>query len=280
MRIAVASGKGGTGKTTVSVSLAQVMAEREPTTLIDCDVEEPNDHLFVRPEITVEVPVEVPVPKVDLRACDACGQCSRACRFNAIISLQTKAMVFEELCHGCGGCALVCPRRAITEVNRSVGTVREGRRDMLRFVDGRLNVGEAMAVPVIREVTRRVRNDELTILDCPPGTSCSMIAAVRGAEAGLLVTEPTPFGLNDLRLAVETFRLLEVPFGVVVNRADMGDGRVVDYCREEGIDVLLTIDEDRDIAEATSRGVPAHHGRPRLTRQLVELAEAAKELAR
>jgi len=250
--VAVASGKGGTGKTTVAVALA--LSAPKPVRLLDCDVEEPNCHIFLKPRIDRRESVGIPVPVVDEGKCTACGECGRICQYGAIVSLKTKPLVFPELCHGCGGCAKVCPASAIREVEREIGVVEVGVRNGVAFVQGRLNIGHPMSPPLIRAVKRHAAKDGLTIIDCPPGTSCPVVAAVRGSDFVLLVTEPTPFGLHDLKLAVETVRQLGVPFGVIVNRADAGDDRVDRYCLSEGIAVLLRISDERRIAEAYSRG--------------------------
>jgi MinD superfamily P-loop ATPase len=252
MTVAIASGKGGTGKTTVAVALA--FSAPAPVRLLDCDVEEPNCHIFIKPKSRTREPVGIPMPSVDDAKCNACGECGKVCQYHAIVSLKTKPLVFPDLCHGCGGCAKVCPTGAITEAAREIGVVETGSREGIEFVQGRLNVGQPLSPPLIRAVKRHASKDVLTIIDCPPGTSCPVIAALRGSDYALLVTEPTPFGLHDLKLAVETVRQLKIPFGVVINRADAGDGRVSDYCRAEGIPVLLEIPEDRRIAEGYSRG--------------------------
>jgi len=255
VRLAVASGKGGTGKTTLSASLAVVQAERgRRGAYVDCDVEEPNGHIFLKPEIVSSDPVTVPVPEIDAAICTKCGACSRLCRYNALACLPNRVLVFEELCHGCGGCSLVCPAGAITERPRPVGVVEEGSAGGVAYLGGRLTVGEVMATPVIRALKARLPEDGLVVLDAPPGTSCPMVEAVRGADFVLLVTEPTPFGLNDLELAVGTVRVLDLPFAVVVNRCDVGDDRVRTYCRGEGIEILLEIPNDRSVAEAYAVG--------------------------
>lgn len=252
MKIAVASGKGGTGKTTVAVNLALV--SRVKTRILDCDVEEPNCHLFLHPEILKSTDVTVLMPRIDPAKCDGCGECSRFCEFNAIADFGKKPMFFPEMCHGCGGCAKVCPQKAITEVARPIGIIEEGQSGSLSFVHGKLNIKEPMAPPIINAVKTHALQDGLTIIDAPPGTSCPAIATMRECDFVLLVTEPTPFGLNDLILAVETVRQLEVPFGVVINRADAGDDRVLEYCREENIPILLEIPDERRIAVAYSEG--------------------------
>jgi len=252
VKLALASGKGGTGKTTLSTALA--LSARGPVWLLDCDVEEPNCHIFIQPESQRTVPVPVPVPVIDNTKCTGCGACGEICQFNAIVPLGKKTIVFPELCHSCGGCARVCPSGAITEQDIIVGTLEISTRDHVTFVKGQLDVGRAMSGPVIKAVKQFSSDDHLTIIDCPPGTSCPMIAAVSGADFVLLVTEPTPFGLHDLRLAVETVRTLGLPFGVAINRSDAGDDRVETYCRDEDIAVMLRIPEDRRIAEAYSNG--------------------------
>jgi MinD superfamily P-loop ATPase len=254
MKLAIASGKGGTGKTTLAVNLALIAPGR--VRLLDCDVEEPNCHLFLKPEIVRTENVTVAVPEIDESLCDACGECGRFCEFKAIVSLMTTPLVFPEMCHGCGGCALVCPQHAITEGKRVIGVIEEGRLGSIAFAQGRLRVGEAMAPPLIRAVKQSGGNGALTILDAPPGTSCPVITAVRGCDYVLLVTEPTPFGLNDLSLAVDTMRQLHLPFGVVINRCDVGDDYVRQYCRHESIPILAEIPDERRVAEAYSRGEP------------------------
>jgi len=254
MRIAIASGKGGTGKTTVAVNLACVLADNGQTVqYLDCDVEEPNGHIFLKPEITATEPVGIPVPVVDEKKCTGCRKCAEVCQYHAIAVLK-KPLVFAELCHGCGGCALVCPEGAIREENRTIGVVETGHAERVAFVQGRLNVGEPMAPPLIRAVKKKAIADGVAIMDAPPGTSCPVVATVRDADYVLLVTEPTPFGLNDLRLAVEMIRQLGLRHGVVSNRADSGDQRVHEYCSAARIPILLEIPDDRRVAEAYSRG--------------------------
>jgi MinD superfamily P-loop ATPase len=250
--VAIASGKGGTGKTTVAVNMARVFGA--PIQLLDCDVEEPNDHLFLGGAAPVLETFSVPVPRVDEALCDACGECGRFCEYHAIVSFGAKPLVFPELCHACGGCAKVCPQRAITETDRRIGVIETAQSERVTLVQGRLDVGVAMAPPLIRAVRSRARDGVPVILDAPPGTSCPVIAAIRGADCVALVTEPTPFGLHDLKLAVDMVRELGLPFGVVVNRVGVGDGRIHAYCGEQGVPILLEIPDDRRIAEAYSRG--------------------------
>jgi MinD superfamily P-loop ATPase len=234
--------------------------------LFDCDVEEPNVHLFLKGSARDEDVVTIPVPVVDESLCDACGECSRFCQYHALVSFGTKPLFFPEMCHGCGGCAKVCPRKAIREQGHRIGVVETMQAGNITLVTGRLDVDVAMAPPLIRAVKSRLRSNLPAILDAPPGTSCPVIATLRGADFVVLVTEPTPFGLNDLKLAVDMVRELVIPYGVVVNRVGVGDDRVHAFCREQDIPILLEIPDDRRIAEAYSRGelvveaLPEHRG--------------------
>lgn len=260
--IAIASGKGGTGKTTVAVNLAWTLSRLgRPVQYLDCDVEEPNGHIFLKPEITSSEAVGILVPVVEEGDCTGCRQCSEVCEFHAIAVLD-KALVFPELCHGCGGCLLACPSGAIREQERKIGVVEIGHRDRVNFVQGRMNVGEPMAPPLIRAVKKKAMIEGVVIFDAPPGTSCPVVTTVRDADYIVLVTEPTPFGLHDLTLAVEMIWKLGVRHGVVINRADSGDQRVRDYCATEGIPVLLELPDDRRVAEAYSRGEMAVQALP------------------
>lgn len=252
MILAVASGKGGTGKTTVSVNLEKVLGSG--VQLLDCDVEEPNAQLFLKGALIQEEEVSIPVPQIDQSLCDGCGQCGRFCQYHAIVTFGSKPLLFPEMCHGCGGCALVCPSKAISEAPRRIGVVETFKSDNVTLVQGRLDIGGTMAPPLIRAVKKRLKKELPAILDAPPGTSCPVVATLKGADYILLVTEPTPFGLHDLKLAVELARDLQIPFGVVINRTGIGDGRVQAFCNAEGIPILVEIPEDRRIAEAYSAG--------------------------
>lgn len=253
MKIAIASGKGGTGKTTVAVNLARVYDGH--VFLADCDVEEPNAHLFLTATGHEEKEVNLFVPLVDESLCDGCALCAKICQFSAIVTFGTTPLVFPEMCHGCGGCTLVCPPRAITEQPRRIGVVETSQAGNITLVTGRLDVGVALAPPLIKEVRKAVPADRDAILDAPPGTSCPVIAAISDTDLVLLVTEPTPFGLNDLVLAVEMVRALGLPFGVIVNRMGSGDDRIQKFCQKENVDILLEIPDDRRIAESYSRGI-------------------------
>jgi MinD superfamily P-loop ATPase len=262
MIVAIASGKGGTGKTTVAVNLARAMGS--PVQLLDCDVEEPNDNLFLKGRVREAHTVTLPVPEVDATRCDGCGECCRFCEYHALACLGGSVLVFPELCHGCGGCTLVCPQSAIRERSRTIGVVETVECGAITLVQGRLDIGVALVPPLIRAVKAHAQPGVATIVDAPPGTSCPVIAAVTGADAVALVTEPTPFGLHDLGLAVDTLRELHIPLGVVVNRVGEGDGRVHAYCRAQGIPVLAEFPDDRRVAEAYSRGELAVDARPEL----------------
>jgi MinD superfamily P-loop ATPase len=264
LKLAVASGKGGTGKTTIATNLAVTLVNKGKSVhLLDCDVEEPNCHIFLNPEIESTTPVTVPVPQVTEEKCTGCGICGDVCEFSAIAVIKGKVLIFPELCHGCGACKLFCPEGAIDEVPKNVGTVEKGKSDGLHFIHGLLNIGELMSPAVIRGVKEAADDDdEIVILDSPPGTSCPVIEAVKDADFVLLATEPTPFGLNDLELAVGMVRVLGIPFAVAINRSNVGTDDVKKYCEREQIEIVLEIPDDRRIAEAYSRGEMVVHAVP------------------
>jgi len=270
--IAFASGKGGTGKTTISTNLAWLCAERLATQYVDCDVDAPNGRLFLKPKIRQAITVYRPVPDIDESACTHCGVCGEFCRFHALAVLSSRVLVFPELCHGCGGCVKVCDARAVLEREHPIGTIEFGESGRLAFAEGRLAVGETASVRLIRELRRRARPHEMTILDAPPGTSCPVVAAIRGAHAAVLVAEPTPFGLHDLRLAVEMTRQLEIPVGVVINRDGVGEERLAEYCAAERVPIWGRIAEDRLVAESYARGELACQVVPAFRRRLEQLA--------
>ena len=252
MIISVASGKGGTGKTTIATNLAQTLKQVQ---FIDCDVEEPNAHLFLKPHIQKKVAVTIPIPRIDETKCTHCGRCAEACEFNALVCFPQTVLVFDELCHGCGACSYVCPEKAIREEEKEIGVIECGARNGIEFIHGRLNVGEPMATPIIRMEKSFINPEKIVILDAPPGTSCPVIETVKESDFCLLVTEPTPFGLNDLMLAVELLKQLAIPIGVVINRSDVGNKDVHHYCRQEEIPILLEIPMDRTIAHLYSEGI-------------------------
>jgi MinD superfamily P-loop ATPase len=277
MIISIASGKGGTGKTLVATSLALSLKKSETVQIIDCDVEEPNDHILLKPVITGSESVTIKVPVISKEKCNYCGVCAKTCVFHAIAVLGENVLTFPSLCHGCGACSYLCPQKAISEEDREIGVVEWGQSDGLNFVQGKLTVGEAMAPPVIRKAKEHAEDEGIVIVDVPPGTSCPVVEAVKDSDYCLLVTEPTPFGLNDLALAVETVRALKIPCGVVLNRAGVGDNKVEEYCTKEHIPILLTIPLDMEIARLYSRGIPLIEGIPVWKDRFVELFEKIKE---
>jgi MinD superfamily P-loop ATPase len=276
MIISVASGKGGTGKTLVATSLAISLIDKYKVQLLDCDVEEPNANVLLHLAVNQSQAVHIPIPKVDEAKCTYCGKCAEVCAYNAIAVIKEKVLVFPELCHGCGSCSYLCPESAITEEGREVGVVERGDSGNLELIQGKLNIGEAMAPPVIREVKKYTDPASMVIIDVPPGTSCPVIEAVKGSDFCLLVTEPTPFGLNDLTLAVEVTKELDIPCGVVINRDGVGDDKVDRYCQEQGIPVLLKIPLDRRIASLYSQGISLVDGMPRWREEFLRLFEDIK----
>lgn len=282
MIISVASGKGGTGKTTVSTNLALSIGNN--VQLLDCDVEEPNAHLFLNPVIKKKEPVIAPVPEIDLEKCTFCKKCMDICRFGAIAVLKKDVLVFDTLCHSCGGCFEVCPENAVSEKKRALGTIEHGAVNGISFVHGRMDIGQVMAPPIIKKVRSYTDPDLVTIIDAPPGTSCPVIAAMNNADFILLVTEPTPFGLHDLKLAVETVRVLGIPHGLVINRAGLGNDDVKRYAETENLPILMEIPFDRKIAEIYSSGRMVVDNLPEykekfqaLFEQIVQLVEKGGE---
>lgn len=259
MIISVASGKGGTGKTTFAVNLALALNNVQ---FLDCDVEEPNAHLFLKPLIKQSTIASIPIPEVDESQCDYCGKCREVCAYNAIAVFPKDKdsrggiLIFPHLCHGCGGCNLLCPQQAIREVKKEIGVLERGTNGSIDFIHGKLNIGEIMSPPLIKQVKEYIDVSKTVIIDAPPGTSCPVIASIKGSDYCVLVTEPTPFGLNDLILAVEVVKKMSIPFGVVLNRSDIGDQKVDIFCKENSIPILMRIPFDRDIAFLYSKGIP------------------------
>ena len=278
MIISIASGKGGTGKTTVATNLAVSLGGG--VQLLDCDVEEPNAHLFIHPVFEKKEIVSTAVPEVDEAKCNLCGKCGEICQFKAIVVIGKTVLPFQELCRSCGGCMEVCPEHAIREGQRVLGEIELGHRNGLEFIHGRLRVGEAMAPPLIRKVRSFAHPDKVTIIDAPPGTSCPVIASMKGADFVLLVTEPTPFGLHDVKLAVGAVRILDIACGLVINRSDMGDDRLREYAGAEGIPILMEIPFDRKIAEFYSRGELLVDVMPEWREKFVRLYEGIAEIVK
>ena len=284
MRITVASGKGGTGKTTIATSLACSLAEDgQPPLFLDADVEAPNAHLFLGPALEHLRDVAIPIPQVDDQRCSLCGKCAEVCQFHAIVLVGGKTLVFPQLCHGCGSCSLVCPENAVAEIPDVIGVLESGpARNGISFARGVLNVGEPMAVPIIRQLKKQAApgSGRVVIVDAPPGTSCPVVESMRGADIVVLVTEPTPFGLHDLRLAVQVARELNLPAAVVINRDGSGDGRVDEFCQQEGLPIVMRVPFDRAIAEGIARGKTLQEIRPEFGPLLKELfARITQEVA-
>ncbi len=276
MIISVASGKGGTGKTSIATSLAAVLGSRSQ--LLDCDVEAPNCHILVKPMIQLTEIINLPVPVVDMEKCTLCGKCGEICRFSAIIVIGDQVLTFPELCHGCGGCMILCPEKAIYEGSRELGVLQTGFAGPVEFVQGVLRIGEAMSPPLIRAVKTKINSDKIAILDAPPGASCPVITTVMGSDFIVMVTEPTPFGLHDLRIAVEAVAPLNIPIGVVLNRANIGDKDVNKFCRQHQIPILAEIPHERRIAEGYAKGDLLVTSAPEYIRLFLEMSIAIQNL--
>jgi len=278
MLISVASGKGGTGKTLVATSLALSLNSGRRVQFLDCDVEEPNAYIFLKPVVERIEPVYVPVPEVDEKRCTHCNKCSEVCAYHAIAVIPKHILVLPHLCHGCGACSYLCPEDAISEQGREIGIVEAGHSNDMELVQGKLTVGEAMPTPVIRKVKEQINRDGIAIIDVSPGTSCPVVESIRGSDFCLLVTEPTVFGLNDLMLAVETARELGIPCGVVINRAGVGDSKVQEYCAKENIPVLLDIPLDTSIARLYSKGMALVEAMPEWKERFTQLLDSIEEI--
>lgn len=249
MNIAVLSGKGGTGKTTVSTNIAVALKAN----YIDCDVEEPNGFIFLKPNIKSEKKVLVEIPFIDEEKCVLCGECAKACNFHALVKLKDDIMLFPKLCHGCGACELVCEYGAISYTKREIGKILIGENYNIQCSSGILNISEAMGVPIIKELLRD-KNDGLNIIDCPPGTSCNVVNSLQNVNLALIVTEPTEFGLHDMKMAIELVKLYDIPFGVIINKDDEEENLIKRYCKEMNIKLLGEIPYKREIAEEYSKG--------------------------
>ncbi|MFC2070099.1 ATP-binding protein [Chloroflexota bacterium] len=278
MIISVASGKGGTGKTLVATSLVLSMKPGERVQFLDCDVEEPNAHIFLKPVIIDREAVNVLIPEVDKQKCNYCGKCAEVCAYHAVAIFGKQVLVFPNLCHSCGACSYLCLENAITEKDREVGVIESGHSNGIEFVQGKLTIGEAMSPPVIRKVKEKIIDESTVIIDAPPGTSCPVMETVKGSDFCLLVIEPTPFGLNDLELTVDTVNKLDIPCGVVINRSVGEDKKVLEYCNVEDIPILLTIPFDKDIAQQYSRGITLADGMPRWQASFSGLIQSIRKI--
>jgi len=278
MIISVASGKGGTGKTLVATNLALSLMGGNKIQLLDCDVEEPNAHIFFPSIVNQSQPVFLLIPGVNETKCTYCGKCAEVCAYNAIAVIKKKVLVFPELCHGCGACSYLCPESAISEEGKQIGVVERGSSVDMDFIQGKLAIGEIAAPFVIREVKKHIDPAGINIIDVPPGTSCPVVDSVKGSDFCLLVTEPTPFGLNDLSLAVEVVRKLGVKCGVVINRVGVGDEQVENYCHEQEIPILLKIPLDRRIATLYSKGIPFIEEMPEWRDAFVKLFQDIEQI--
>ena len=275
MIIAVASGKGGTGKTLISTSLAISLGKN--VQFLDCDVEEPNAHIFLKPKIGKTEKVNVWIPEVDESKCDFCGKCSQICEYNAIVVAKEKVLIFPQLCHSCGGCILLCPKNAFTEKEREVGHIDLGKVKDIDFVSGTLNVGEAMPVPMVSALKKKIDLKKTVIIDASPGTSCPVVEAIKGSNFCILVTESTPFGLSDLKLAVEMVKKMGIPCGVIINKYDKTYLETEEYCETNNIAILLKVPEERKIAEAYSRGEALIMAVPEYRKKFLKLFEGIKK---
>jgi len=276
MIIAIGSGKGGTGKTTIAVNLAKSLEEK--ITLLDCDVEEPNAQIFIQGKKIKEEEVSVPIPWVQEELCSECAKCSHICQFNAIVSFNTIPLIFPELCHSCGGCIKICPTQALQEKEYPLGVITTYQKEHITLLEGKLNIGHPMAPPLIKRLKKNISSSILTLIDAPPGTSCPFITTVKKADFVLLVTEPTPFGLNDLQLAVETIKELQIPYGVIINKDLAESNLITDYCDQESIPVLLRIPNNQEIAKIYSQGKILIEEIPLFKQKFVDLMNEIKKL--
>ncbi|MEE4198499.1 MAG: ATP-binding protein [Bacteroidales bacterium] len=280
MKIAIASGKGGTGKTTLSANLAALLSEKKSVVLADLDVEEPNSGLFIRGELEKEEVKYKMIPQWNADTCTFCGECQKNCNFHAVIQLGPQILVFPELCHSCYACSELCPTQSLPMVSQRMGELKQFSGGKITFIESRLDIGQEQAVPLIGQTIQYIGEnfpgDTLKIYDSPPGTSCPVIEATKDADFIILVTEPTPFGLHDLKLAVETVQELEKPFAVVVNRYGLGDDQVLGYCRENDIQVIAKIPNQRAIAERYSRGELIYPFVPEFKEELLKIRDYLK----
>jgi MinD superfamily P-loop ATPase len=278
MIISVASGKGGTGKTTVAVNLALAVARESKVQFFDCDAEAPNAHLFLKPQFDHREAVKAACPTVNGTLCTFCGRCAEVCTYNALAVLKDRVLVFPELCHDCGGCARFCPENAIGKKEYDIGFVESGYAGTIEFFQGTLTPGEAFAPPIICALKHKMSDDSIVIVDAPPGTSCPVVEAIKGSDYCLLVAEPTPFGLHDLALAVELVRKLRLQIGVVINRSDVGDNKVEAFCIQEGLPVIMKLLYDKQLAIKYAEGTPAVNVLPTYREKFSQLYSDIKTL--
>jgi len=283
MKIAIASGKGGTGKTLLSTNLAHYWSKQQSVVLTDIDVEEPNDALFLQmPKINQEEKFKF-IPSWDATMCTLCGECQKICNYHAIIQVENEIMVFDELCHSCYACSELCPAQALPMVPHKIGELTHYHYGNFTFVESRLEIGEEQAVPLIGQTHRYVNEhfskDDVQLFDCPPGTSCPVIEATKHADFVILITEPTPFGEHDVKLAMQTMHQMNKPFGLVINRADVGNTNLIEYCKENAIPVLATIPFDRHIAEAYAQGLLVYEQVPAVRYALDQIIDFLQPFA-
>lgn len=275
MKIAIASGKGGTGKTTIATAFAQALSRAKySVSLLDCDVEGPNAHIFIQPDLDQFEDVNMLIPSVDPETCTGCGQCAEVCQFHAIVVIGGQTLVFPEMCHGCGSCTLICPEEAITEIPKRLGILEGGlSQEGIRFGHGILNIGEPMAVPVISKLKKwqELMDEEVVLIDSPPGASCPVVESLRGADYIILVTEPTPFGLHDLRQAYKVTQVLGIPAGVIINRDGIGNTGVEQYCEEEGLQIFMQIPLEREIGQGIAQGKSLLEIKPEYENRFLQL---------
>ncbi len=279
MKISVASGKGGVGKTTVAVGLAETLAFKKINVqFLDCDVEEPNSYFFIKPQITQRIPIYTQIPQVDKNKCNFCAKCAKICAYNAIAVIKTEVLIFDNLCHGCGACSFFCPQKAIKEVNKEIGFIEIGEKENLKFIHGKLKIGQAIPVPLIKAVKKYMNGSGFTIIDAPPGANCSVVESVKKTDFCILITEPTPFGLNDMMQIIELLKNLDIKFGVVINKENLGDKRVENFCKRNNIPILMKIPFLKKISSQNAEGLALTEILPEYKEEFYKVVEKVKNL--
>ncbi len=280
MKISVASGKGGVGKTTVAVALADVLVSSKNVNVLflDCDVEEPNSYFFIKPQITQKIPIYTQIPQVDKNKCNFCAKCSKICAYNAIAVVKTEVLIFDNLCHGCGACSFFCPQKAIKEVNKEIGFIEIGEKENLKFIHGKLKIGQAIPTPLIKAVKSYINGFDFTIIDAPPGANCSVVESVKNTDFCIVVTEPTPFGLSDMIQLTQLLKRLGIKFGVIINKENLGDERVEKFCKENDIPILLKIPFLREVSFQSAKGQILTKILPEYKREFDKVIERIKVL--